>query len=243
MEIATKKSKMAASREFGVDPKRIREWCKQKESLMKLKNEGKSKKKRLCGGGRKANEEDMEDTLFDWVIDLRRRNLGVSRAMIMRQAKVFSPNESFKASRGWLDKFMKRKGLSLRRKTTVCQTEPANLIPKLVQFVIRLRKLQIDQNFSEDSIFAMDETACWMDMPADTTVDLSGARSISLKTTGHEKDHYTVILTAKADGTKLKPYVVFKGKGTCLLKELSTIPGIIVRFSPNGWMNDSLTIV
>ena len=160
----------------------------------------------------------------------------------MRQAKVFSPNESFKASRGWLDNFMKRKGLSLRRKTTVCQTEPANLIPKLVQFVIRLRKLQIDQNFSEDSIFAMDETACWMDMPADTTVDLSGARSISLKTTGHEKDHYTVILTAKADGTKLKPYVVFKGKGTRLLKELSTIPGIIVRFSPNGWMNDSLTI-
>ena len=93
VEIATKKSKMAASREFGVDPKRIREWCKQKESLMKLKNKGKSKKKRLCGGGRKANEEDMEDTLFD----LRRRNLGVSRAMIMRQAKVFSPNESFKS--------------------------------------------------------------------------------------------------------------------------------------------------
>ena len=90
VEIATKKSKMAASREFGVDPKRIREWCKQKESLMKLKNEGKSKKKRLCGGGRKANEEDMEDTLFDWVIDLRRRNLGVSRAMIMRQANYRS---------------------------------------------------------------------------------------------------------------------------------------------------------
>ena len=59
---------MAASREFGVDPKR---WCKQKESLMKLKNEGKSKKKLLCGGGR-TNEEDMEDTLFDWVINLRR---------------------------------------------------------------------------------------------------------------------------------------------------------------------------
>ena len=69
VEIATKKSKMAASREFGVDPKRIREWCKQKESLMKLKNEGKSKKKRLCGEGRKANEDsDMEDTLFDWVM-------------------------------------------------------------------------------------------------------------------------------------------------------------------------------
>ena len=29
----------------------------------------------------------------------------------------------------------------------------------------------------------MDETACWMDMPCDTTVDLTGTRSIPVKTT------------------------------------------------------------
>ena len=34
---------------------------------------------------------------------------------------------------------------------------------------------------------------------------------MALKTTGHEKSHLTVILAAKADGTKLKPYIVFKG--------------------------------
>ena len=67
-------------------------------------------------------------------------------------------------------------------------------------------------------MYAMDETACWMDMPSDTTVDNVGARSIPIKTTGHEKSHYTVILTAKADGTKMRPFVVFKGKGTRLIK-------------------------
>ena len=88
----------------------------------------------------------------------------------------------------------------------------------------------------------MDETACCMDMPSDTTVHFIGARSVSLKTSGHEKDHYTVVLTAKADGSKLKLFIVFKGKGTRLIKNLSSIPGLVVRFSANGWLNDSLTI-
>ena len=88
----------------------------------------------------------------------------------------------------------------------------------------------------------MDETACWMDMPSETTVATTGSHCVPLKTTGHEKNHFTVILTAKADGTKQKPFVVFKGKGTRLMKTLQQIPGIVVRFSDNGWMNDTLTI-
>lgn len=59
----------------------------------------------------------------------------------------------------------------------------------------------------------MDETACWMDMAFDTIVHSTGAHSVPVKTTGHEKDHVTVILTARADGVKIKPYVVFKIKG------------------------------
>ena len=65
---------------------------------------------------------------------------------------------------------------------------------------------------------------------------------MSLKTSGHEKDHYTVVLTAKADRSKLKPFIMFKGKGTRLIKNLSSIPGLVVHFSANGWLNDSLTI-
>ena len=50
------------------------------------------------------------------------------------------------------------------------------------------------------------------------------------------------MLTAKADGSKLKPFIVFKGNGTRLIKNLSSIPGLVVRFSTNGWLNESLTI-
>lgn len=137
---------------------------------------------------------------------------------------------------------MKRKGLSLRRKTTVSQATSANCIPKLVSFITRLRALQIQHSYPPETIFAMDETACWMDMLSDTTVALTGKRSVPLKSTGHEKNHFTVVLTARADGTKMKPFVVFKGKGTQLVKDLQQIPGIVVRLSSNGWMNDSLPL-
>ena len=136
---------------------------------------------------------------------------------------------------------MKRKGLSLRRKTTVCQATPGDCIPKVVDFIIHLKKLQLHHNFQCSNIYAMDETACWFDMVSDTTVHSTGACSVPVKSTGHEEDHYTVVLTARADGTKLKPYVVFKGKGTRLIKHLKCINGIVVAFSDNGWMNNSLT--
>ena len=129
---------------------------------------------------------------------------------------------------------MKRKGLSLRRKTTVSQTTPEDCIPKLMSFIVRLHALHIKHIYPQNSIFAMDETACWMDMPSDTTAALCGERSVPVISTGHEKSHFTVVPAARANGTKIKPFVVFKGKGTTLLKELEQIPGIVVRFSTNG---------
>ena len=58
VDFAEKESKEAAARQFGVDPKTIREWCQKKEQLVALKTSGKSKKKRLVGAGRKALDSD-----------------------------------------------------------------------------------------------------------------------------------------------------------------------------------------
>ena len=94
-------SKEAAAREFGVDAKRIRVWCSQKEKLKATKDK-KATRKRLDGAGRKPNDVEMEEELFEWIVDLRSRHLRVSRRMIQMQAKTLSTDDSFKASRGWL---------------------------------------------------------------------------------------------------------------------------------------------
>ena len=103
-----------AAREFKVDPKRIREWCKQKVVISKLKKRGNAERKRLKGGGRKVRDEEMEDSLFSWIAAMRGNNLRVSRRMLKAKALEYSSIEGFRASNGWLVKFMSRNGLSLR---------------------------------------------------------------------------------------------------------------------------------
>ena len=100
------------------------------------------------------------------------------------------------------------------------------------------RRLRYFKNYPLSFIGNMDETPLWLDMPGDTIIARQGERSIPLRTTGHEKGRFTAVLSAKADGRKLKPYVVFKGVRAIL--EQNT-PGVVVALSKNGWMNEELT--
>jgi hypothetical protein len=50
------------------------------------------------------------------------------------------------------------------------------------------------------------------DVPSNTTVDSKDAKRIIVKTCGHVKTHYTVVLSCCADGTKLPPFLIFKRK-------------------------------
>lgn len=108
-----------AARQFKVDSKRIREWCSQKERLLALLREerekGLSERKRLNGGGRKMMDENMEEALFQWIVYMSNQNFRVSREMIKNKAKKLSTVPNFKASQGWLQRFMKRKGVAIHQ--------------------------------------------------------------------------------------------------------------------------------
>ena len=89
----------------------------------------------------------------------------------------------------------------------------------------------------------MDETAVWSDMVSATTVNKTGAKDVPLKSTGREKVRVSVCLTAKADGKKLKPFIVFAGakrETKTLHSEYKNICS--VASSTNGWMNEELTL-
>ena len=48
-------------------------------------------------------------------------------------------------------------------------------------------------------------------MISNTTLEKQGAHIVNLKSTGREKSKITVCLTAAADGTWKKAFIVFKG--------------------------------
>ena len=125
----------------------------------------------------------------------------------------------------------------------MAQKDPAQLINKLVAFVIHIRRLNMKAEFNPSNIIAMDETPVWADMVSSTTVNKTGQKDVMLKTTGHEKVRVTVCLAAKADGIKLKPYIVFSGakrESAALNEEFKA--KCIVASSGNGWMNEELTL-
>ena len=110
----------------------------------------------------------------------------------------------------------------------------------MVGFIKKTRKHRHLQQYPLACVGNMDETPpLWLDMPGETTVSRAGERTITIRTTGHDKGRFTVVLSAMADGRKLKPYVVFKGVRP--IAELSKIPGVVVAYSKNGWMNEGLT--
>ena len=98
-------------------------------------------------------------------------------------------------------------------------------------------------NFSPDCIIAMDETAIWSDMVGNVMVDTTETKDVPIKSTGNEKVKVSVCLTAKADGTKLKPFIVFQGakrEATALNEEFKN--RYVVASSSNGWMNEELVL-
>ena len=171
----------AAERKYKVDRKSVLEWRgkQQKfEELRKSTNAG-AKRQHLDGGGRKVTDSELEERLLEWVFDRRDKGFRVSRKLIQLKAREFQNENSaidngrteLIFSNGWVQKFMAKNGLSIRRRTTQAQKSPKQLIDKLCTYVLKIRRLRNQMNYDLSNIIAMDETAVWNDMISNTTVE------------------------------------------------------------------------
>ena len=156
-----------------------------------------------------------------------------------RIAKEIITNPHFIASPGWISKFMRRYRFVTRVKTTAGQSLPKNVSERIIDYVTNCRKRITRNQLPLNCIANMDETAVWADMPGNSTIKVRGAHTVQIATTGHDKQRITICLAAFADGTKLKPFIVFKGKR--IPKEICNVQDAVVRMSHNGWMNEDLT--
>ena len=80
----------------------------------------------------------------------------------------------------------------------------------------------------------MDETPLCFDMPQSRTINNVGEKTVKIRTTGNEKNHVTVVLACAADGSKLKPVVIFNRK---TLPKLKNTHGVVVSAQHKGWMD------
>ena len=88
---------------------------------------------------------------------------------------------------------------SLHRKTRTAHQDPEQLVDKLILHILHARRHSIKYKYPNLSIIAMEKTPVWNDIASNTAIDKQGVKSVSLKTTGHEKCMVSVCLAAKAD--------------------------------------------
>jgi hypothetical protein len=150
--------------------------------------------------------EVLEEELLQWIRQLRDGRQRVTRKMLMKEAarryRVLYQDGSFHCQRGLAKTLLQRKTISLRRRTAVSQRLPRELALRISNHLRTVRNLRKARNYSADQIAAVDETGLWVDMPGNSTLEEVGSRTIAIKTTAHEKVRFTVVLGARADGSK-----------------------------------------
>ena len=72
-------------------------------------------------------------------------------------------------------------------------------------------------------------------MSSTRTVNARGENTVSIVTPGHQKSRFIVFLCSHADGTKLKPMIIFKRK-TQPKEKFS--PYVVIHHHPKGWIDE-----
>ena len=128
IKIAEQDGNRAAARELGVDESMVRRWRLKKGDLAICKSTTKK-----IGCGRKARWPQLEDQLEDWVHIQRADGRAVSTLQIRLRGIQLAKEQSiegFAGGHSWVLRFLKRKGLSIRARTTLCQKLPPDFEEK-----------------------------------------------------------------------------------------------------------------
>ena len=184
---------------------------------------------------------EVEKDILSWLLELRDLHVPVSILTLQEKAKrVVRPhNPTFNASRGWVEKFFARHRLSLLNRTSVSEKLPKQLEGSITKFYEDAGRYMLIGTYPRSLVANMDETPAFFDMIPTKSICKTGSRECIVGTTGKEKIHVTVVLSAAADGTMLPSMLIFKGKTDKTIKKLRIPEGLLSkRKRSRGWMKD-----
>lgn len=216
-------------------PSMFRQWCKNRESIRSQSNT----MKRIKGGGRKTSMGELEDRILSEVIELRLMKIKVTRTFISDRAISLGEenNISIKGSGRWVDGFMKRNGLSLRRTTNLTTLSDDILVERAVCYMTYLHELKSSINLSKTLL--MDETSVFFEDIRTQTVDIKGRRHVVMRSTGFASMRITAAISVWANGKKAIPLIIHKGKDS---KDIRKQNGILETSQSKAWITQDIII-
>lgn len=163
---------VAFCKEKMLDLRMFRKWCADYDNLCQLVDQGNEKKRRI-GSGRQPLFSELEECIWEWIAD-RAMALVVRRADIQKFALETAiefniSTEEFKASSHWMNNFLQRHELSLRRSTTMFKLEDNEVVKRALAFKLFVDGIDFSK-YQLSNMIAMDETAVFLGQGAQTTV-------------------------------------------------------------------------
>ncbi|CAI7731302.1 unnamed protein product [Closterium sp. NIES-54] len=229
----------ALARESGIHRKCLTNWKRTVEFLKDVH----SARKRMHGRGRASWYRPMELKVYEKLLEWHHKGTAVSVGRLQEWSREFMkllyPDKKWKGSQRWSERFRWRWNLSVRMKTRVAQKTAARENYPCKSFWQFVRAKRRERGIDTTWIINVDQTPLWLEMPATTTVEETGVRSVPIRRAGYQKQRVTVMLACTADGRKLKPWVFFKRK---TLPKGDFPADVAVACHENGWM-DSPSVV
>ena len=200
-------SKRQLGRVYKVDESSIRYIWKTRETI-KGKAEGvsedyKSKKSRFTS----PKFSLLEDTLYEWINQIRNAKIPVPPSLTLVKARQIAdsmniPEEDFKASWGWFQRFKKRKclkGLALFGEAAEVNRNDPTLLAQLQELYDTIGE------YEYDNVYNMDETGLFFRMLPKYTLLMPNEDLTSVRGRKKSKDRVTIVVCSNASGSHKLP--------------------------------------
>ncbi|GBG77382.1 hypothetical protein CBR_g23713 [Chara braunii] len=208
-------------RRYRVDKSTLCQWVMQKDKLEQaLKNTMTNSRtqRRLGGGGRKPQHEELEEQLEQWVLQKNTRGLRVRDQYIQAKARLIfklqkergevEEDAVFDGSTGWMARFKRRKGFVSRRHTT-SRTLPSNAADTCRAFIDEIHNVIDKHGISPLNIFNMDQVPRYFETEPSSTIAKRGTREVLMRKANNSHKRFTVTFTISMVGEMMKPHLLF----------------------------------
>lgn len=225
--------------EYGVGYSTVKEWKSKQAIFIEFASKTESNKNinKRCTL-KKSKFDKLDEALWIWFCQERRRNTPLDGPIVKEKAKFFYKllycDDNFMASEGWFYAWKKRHGI---RYISVSGEKLCGNLEAVADFRKEFLKIVEDENLTPEQIYNFDETGInWKRLPAKTLVtnDEKSASGYKLN-----KERITVGLCSNASGThKLPPFMIGKYEKPRAFKNLNlkSLP-VYYTHQRSAWMN------
>lgn len=222
--LAVGESLKSVARSHGVSPSQIRRWEKQRQTLKSCKPAARSTSK-----GRPSSIRHLEEQVIAWGLDMHSTGVKINYRQLQLKACAADPEFAAKPQHVQYQQIRRlchQNKLAQHRKTQVSQDTPQEAQDDAREWLLSIRPLLAAPNVQKAYVLNMSQTTVPFSLGSGQTLELRGATTVTVKSTGNKKTRCTVSLTIAADGSKLKPMIIFKGQphGRVATTELTRSP-------------------